>query len=590
MALFSDAWMGELLSKNDIVSIVSEYVLLKPKGRRMWGCCPFHSEKTPSFSVTQDKQLYYCFGCHAGGSVVQFVMEMEKLTYVEAIKHLAQRVGMELPSDVDDEKLRLERAKMERLYAACVEAARYYHDMLMGEGGAGARKYLISRGINGEMARRFGLGYAPNGWDNLTDYLNGKGYSREELISAGLAISGKKKDAFYDAYRGRIIYPIIATTGRVIGFGARAMGDELPKYINTGDTPIYNKRNNLYAMNMLKGKHITDIIMVEGYMDVISLYRSGIDNAVASLGTALTQQQARLIKRYVPMVYIAYDGDAAGQNATIRGMEILAKEGLDVRVISVPDGMDPDDYVKKNGKDAFLSLKSAALTLNASKLESIAREFDMDTENGREGYAKKACAFAGTLEPVERERYAPIIARMSGLATTTIKAQFGIATKVKQNNIAKNRHNRSEKTVKMDDLKSKTELELLSCMMISKQAALAAMERMAKECLGFETEGMDELANGLLVQYAYDDELNIQLVTSGLDGRSSELIAAAEAYQDSIVDPVAAAQECVSGLLRMHLTARIKQLSVMAQNIDDAGAKDAFIEMERMTKKLNGLK
>ena len=356
MARFPDSWMGELLSKSDIASIASEYTLLKPKGKRLWGCCPFHSEKTPSFSVSPDTQLYYCFGCHAGGSVVQFVMEMEKLTYIDAIKYLAQRAGMELPEEVDDDRLRRERAIKERLYAACKAAAMFYHEKLMSPEGKAAQQYLAKRGIDGAIAKKFGLGYAPAGWDNLLKHLTGQGFKKEELISAGLAVKGNREGSCYDAYRDRIIFPIINTYKRVLGFGARTMGDDIPKYLNTGDTPIFNKRNNLYAINLQKGQHNADLIMVEGYMDVISLYKAGVKNAVASLGTALTQQQARLIKRFVPRVYISYDGDSAGQNATLRGLDILSKEGLEVRVIVIPDGMDPDDYARKyGGKNTFPS-------------------------------------------------------------------------------------------------------------------------------------------------------------------------------------------------------------------------------------------
>ena len=403
MPMFPEAWMDELLQKTDIVSLVSEYVPLSQKSGRLWGCCPFHNEKTPSFSVQPDKQMYYCFGCHAGGGAIQFVREIERLSFVDAVKFLAQRAGMELPDEVDDDRLRRERAYKERLYAACKEAALFYHRQLLSPEGKPAQAYLAKRGVDGKLATRFGLGFALETWDGLTNYLTGKGYSKQELIDAGLAIRGKRKDGCYDAYRNRVIFPIIATSGRVIGFGARTMKkDEQPKYINTGDTPVYNKRSNLYALNMQKGKHPADLVMVEGYMDVISLFAAGIDNAVASLGTALTQQQARLMKRYVERVYISYDGDAAGQNATLRGLDILAAEGIDVKVITIPGGMDPDDYVRKNGKDAFLKLKDNANTLNGFKLQHIATQFDLGTADGREGYAKRACAFVGGLQPVER--------------------------------------------------------------------------------------------------------------------------------------------------------------------------------------------
>lgn len=421
MARFNDAWMDMLLSKNDIVSLVSSYVALRSKGRRLWGLCPFHNEKTASFSVSPDKQMYYCFGCGAGGGVIQFVMEMEHLPYYEAVQFLAQRAGLELPDQIDDAQLQRERARKERLYEACKQAAKYFHEQLLSDSGAAARAYLARRGLDARIVKHFGLGYARDGWNNLLLHLQEQGFTEAELLDAGLA--NQKGGRVYDAYRNRVIFPIIGANARVLGFGARAMGDEMPKYINTSDTPIYNKRRNLYGLNGLKGKRVADIVIVEGYMDVISLYAGGVVNAVASLGTSLTEQQARLLKRYVSTVYIAYDGDAAGQNATLRGLEILQKEGLSVRVIVLPEGQDPDDFIRRNGKEAFDALKDAAMALNAFKLEGMAAAYDLENEEGRQEYAIAGCKFIGGLQPVERERYFLQLARKTGLSVETLRAQ-----------------------------------------------------------------------------------------------------------------------------------------------------------------------
>lgn len=537
MPMFPDAWMAELLGRNDIVSVVSEYVALSSKGRRMWGCCPFHNEKTPSFSVTADKQLYYCFGCHAGGGVIQFIMEAEKLPYVDAIKHLAARAGMELPGEVDDDRLRLERAHRERLYAACKEAARFYHDCLMGEVGKAAQRYLQRRGIDGRTAKRFGLGFAPDAWDALRSHLGQKGYADQELIDAGLAIRGKQKESIYDAYRNRLIFPIIGTNGRVIGFGARTLGKDEPKYINTGDTLIFNKRRNLYALNMQKGKQLYDLVMVEGYMDVISLYKHGIDNVVASLGTALTQQQARLIKRYAPRVYICYDGDAAGQNAMLRGLDILAKEGLEVRVITIPDDLDPDDFVKKFGRDAFVSLKDGALTLNGYKLLAIERDFDLGNEDGREGFAKRACAFVSTLQPVERERYVSVIARKTGLLRDTIFEQCGAVKAPKENSIGKYRNTRIKKTGETLEKRQKTERMIVACMARDKDAALHVFERMAEEGIALSNSALCAFAEAILVAYAFSDELDMARAMAALPKEVAEGALQALALADDMEEP-----------------------------------------------------
>ncbi len=584
MARFPDSWMSELLSKSDIASIASEYTLLKPKGKRLWGCCPFHSEKTPSFSVSPDTQLYYCFGCHAGGSVVQFIMEMEKLSYIDAIKYLAQRVGMELPDEVDDDKLRKERAVKERLYAACKAAAMFYHEKLMSSEGKTAQQYLAKRGIDGAIATKFGLGYAPPGWDNLLKHMKAQGFTEKELISAGLA--GQKEGRCYDAYRDRVIFPIINTYKRVLGFGARTMGDETPKYLNTGDTPIFNKRNNLYAINLQKGEHNADLIMVEGYMDVISLYKAGVKNAVASLGTALTQQQARLIKRFVPRVYISYDGDSAGQNATLRGLDILAKEGLEVRVIVIPDGMDPDDYARKFGGEEYLSLKDKAITLNAFKLDSLMNGLDLNTADGREEYAKKACALLSELQPVEQERYIPTVSRRTGLSAATIQRQCGLAPSVEGNIIGNNR-NTKQKSREVSQGPNKAEISLLSCMINSSDALLYAMNKMAEYSIGFSSEGLDMFAAELLAFHAAGEKPNIPVMLSALPADAAEAVSAALGMDEQMIDPEATAEDCIRIIARTQLDQRITEL---ASQMEQNGSSEVRNEYMRLVKTRASLK
>ena len=586
MAIFPDAWLSELLSKSDLAAIASEYTLLKPKGRRLWGCCPFHSEKTPSFSVVPDEQFYYCFGCHAGGSVVQFVMDAEKLTYVEAIKYLAQRAGMELPDDVDDDRLRQERALKERLYAACKDAAMFYHARLLSEEGKEAQKYLMGRNIDAATAAKFGLGYAPPGWDNLLKYMTEKGYSNEHLLAAGLIIQGKGRDKYYDAYRDRVMFPIVSTAKRVLGFGARTMGNDTPKYLNTGDTPIFNKRNNLYGLNLQRGKHLADIIIVEGYMDVISLYKAGVTNAVASLGTALTQQQARLIKRYVPKVYISYDGDSAGQNATLRGLDILAKEGLDVRVIVIPDNMDPDDYAKKFGGQEYLALKDKALTLNGFKLDSLMGGIDLSTPDGREEYAKKACALLARLEPVEQERYAPVIARRTGLSKEAILRQCGISGSPAGNSIGNSRNTKQQNRERLKSL-NKTETALLCCMIKSGEALLCAMEEMAQCGISFSDSAINAFAEGLLARSVTGEKLDIPLALSMLPQEAAESVSAAIGSEDTVIDPVTTAKDCVATMAREAMDERIKELAAAMQT---GGSDDEKREYMELVKKRASLK
>lgn len=579
MPRFPEAWLQELLGKSDLASIASEYTQLKPNGRRLWGCCPFHSEKTPSFSVTPDSQLYYCFGCHAGGGVIQFVMETEKLTYTEAIRSLAQRAGMELPEEVNDDRLRKERAQKERLYAACKEAARFYLRKLLGDSGKKARQYLIGRGVDSAVVKAFGLGYAPPGWDNLVVHMEAQGVSAETLIEAGLAIRGKKGGA-YDAYRDRVIFPIISAGGRVIGFGARAMGEETPKYLNTGDTPIFNKRYNLYGLNLQKGKRPGDLIMVEGYMDVVSLYKHGVDNAVASLGTALTSQQARLLKRYVSRVYICYDGDAAGQNATLRGMDILAKEGLEVRVMSVPGGRDPDDYIKENGRDAFLALKDEAKGLNEYRLDALWAEVDGQDADGRETYAKRACAFLATLQPVERERYVDTVARRTGYSKDSIRAQCGIGGPPLENSAGKNRNTKQNKPrISKEGGPGSLETMLLACMLKSEEALVAALGRMQELETAFPTEELNPLAERLLAERP-----GLSLLVGELPPETAALLSRAMEQAESLVDPAATALDCVNALARAELEGRVAALSAAY-----TGSPEAAAQLSELQKRIQAL-
>lgn len=422
---FTQTWLDELLAKNDIVSVVSGYVSLKPKGRRLWGLCPIHGEKTPSFSVSPDKQMFYCFGCHAGGTVIQFVMQMERLTFPEAVRFLAERAGMTVPEDSNDEQYQKERARRERLYEACKLAARFYMENLIGEKGGPGREYFAGRKIGSDAVKRFGLGYAPEGWDNLKNHLTAQGFTEEELIDAGLLVRNPNSGRVYDAYRNRVIFPIVGVNGRVIAFGARVMNQQdKPKYINTGDTPIYNKRRNLYGLHLQKNAHLSSLIMVEGYTDVIGMYLAGVENVVASLGTALTEEQARLLTRYVSSVYIAYDGDSAGQNATLRGLDILQKEGLDVRVIVFPDNMDPDEYCRKYGKEGIDNLIDKAISLNSFKLICLKRGFDLSKDHDREKYALDACKMISGMEPVQQQACIAQVSKETGLSVESLEAQI----------------------------------------------------------------------------------------------------------------------------------------------------------------------
>lgn len=585
---FPDAWLDELLAKNDIVSVVSSYVELRPKGRRLWGLCPLHGEKTPSFSVSPDKQMFYCFGCHAGGTVIQFIMQMERLSFVEAVKLLANRAGMELPENADDTAMQRERAYKERLYAACKAAARFYMETLLGPDGAPGRAYLAGRGLTSESVKRFGIGYAPAAWDALKNHLLAAGFTQQELLDAGLLVHNTEKNSVYDAYRNRVIFPIIGASGRVLGFGARVLNDDKPKYINTGDTPIYNKRNNLYGLYLQKGRRCADLVMVEGYTDVIGLFEAGITNAVASLGTALTVQQARLLKRYTQLVYIAYDGDAAGQNATIRGLDILSHEGIDVRVIVFPDAQDPDEFIRTHGREAFDALKDHALSLNAFKLESMARGYRLTDENDRERYAKEACRFIASLQPVEQGRYYAQLAKKTGYPVEALQAQGAAGSPLETAPVRRSPGIRRTAVPVEEDARTRAENALLLAMAQSREATLAAVSDGAAEL--FSDDARSLLAAEIIAAYAADTAPNCARIIAAMPEELAGRLAGVFREDAVAKDPLRVVRDCAAAIRRFD---RRRQIDAMTLELTDstlpANERQALMEqIQHLTRELRG--
>ncbi|MDO4573395.1 MAG: DNA primase, partial [Clostridia bacterium] len=580
---------NELLAKNDIVSVLSSYMELRPKGRRLWGLCPLHGEKTASFSVSPDKQLFYCFGCHAGGSVIQFIMDMERLSFPEAVRFLAERAGMAMPEETDDAELRRRRAYRERLYEATRRAARFYMERLLSEEGREARAYLARRRITGESVKRFGIGCAPEGWDRLLRHMTDAGFSERELLDAGLLVKNPQSGRVYDAYRNRLIFPIVGTNGRVLGFGARTLGDDKPKYINTGDTPLYNKRNNLYGLYLMKGERLSDLVIVEGYTDVIGLYEAGVRNAVASLGTALTVQQARLIKRYVDTVYIAYDGDAAGQNATIRGLDILRDEGLAVRVVVFPGGQDPDEFIRAQGKEAFDALRDNALSLQAFKLESMAGGYALDTENGREAYAMAACRFIAGLQPIERDRYYQQLARKTGYPVEALKAQGAAAgSEAAASPVRRSpAWRRPERALSGESGRTRAEQALLTAMLQSREAAMAVKPEL--EGL-FSEAACARFAAAVIAAYEAGREPSAAAILAGMESAEAGMLSAVAGEDARIAEPEQAARDCLRRIRRYGLEAR---LGTLRESLNDTalGAErraEVLNEIQKLTRQLQG--
>ena len=418
---FPALFLDELVERNPIEDVVSQYVNLTRKGGNLFGLCPFHGEKTPSFSVAPDKGMYYCFGCHKGGGVVNFIMEIENLSYADAVRFLAKRAGMEVP---EDERYQSRYRQQERLWALSKEAARFFRTKLFEKCGEGARAYLSGRGLSAQTVSRFGLGYSPDAWSSLTDAMIQKGYQPQELLDAGLAVRSKKNGAVFDRFRNRVMFPIIDVRGNVIGFGGRVMDNGEPKYLNSPETIIFNKRKNLFALNLAKKSKQGRIILCEGYMDAITMHQYGFDCAVASLGTALTQEHAAILSKYTDEIVLTYDSDAPGQNATRRAIPMLEKVGLKVKVLRMQGAKDPDEYLKKFGADRFRLLLEQSQNHVEYRLLSLQAQFDLSIDEQRVEFLKQATDVLASLDsPIEREIYTERVAELAKIPADAVKLE-----------------------------------------------------------------------------------------------------------------------------------------------------------------------
>lgn len=404
---FPDSFLQELKLRSDITEIASSYVNLKRHGRNMVGLCPFHGEKTPSFNIYTENGSFYCFGCGAGGDVITFIMKIENLDYVEAVKFLAQRAGMEMPENTYDDSL--SKLRM-RIYEANREAARFFHATLLSQRGQSGLNYLRGRALSDRTIRHFGLGFADDDWNSLCNHLKNKGFSEYEIYSANLAFKRKNGNGIYDRFVNRVMFPIIDLRGNVIAFGGRIMTDEKPKYLNTSDTPVFKKSENLFSLNNAKSSGTRTLILCEGYMDVIALNQAGFTNAVATLGTALTNEQAVLMKRYADEVIICYDADGAGQKATARAIDILRNAGLPIKILTVPSGKDPDEFIRskgENGPAAFKLLIEKCGNDIEYRLMKLRENYNLNTTDGKVAFLNEAVKIVATIEsPIERDVFA----------------------------------------------------------------------------------------------------------------------------------------------------------------------------------------
>ena len=425
--MISDLFLQELKLNNDIEQVVSSYVQLRRRGRVATGLCPFHSEKSPSFTVYPDNQSFYCFGCGAGGDVITFIRRIENLEYVEAVKFLAERAGMELPQDAQEDGA--SRMKM-RVFELNRTLARFYHECLKQPQGRGGLEYLHGRGLTNRTITRFGLGFAPDSWDTAYRFLKGKGFSEEEMLAAAVVARGRRGGC-YDQFRNRVIFPIIDLRGNVIGFGGRVMGDAKgPKYLNSADTPVFKKSRNLFALNFAKASKQKGLLLCEGYMDVIAVHQAGFDHAVATLGTALTSEQARLIAQYTDTVALAYDSDGPGQAATRRAIGLLSQAGVKVRVLTITGAKDPDEFIKKFGAERFGLLIDGAANATEFEIAKLRQKYDLDTADGKVAFLREFVQLmCGVPNAVEQDVYIAKTAAELQVDKAAVQAQMAYEQK-----------------------------------------------------------------------------------------------------------------------------------------------------------------
>ncbi len=575
MAWIPDSFLDELLSRTSIEEIVAEYVPLKRKGKRYWGCCPFHNEKTPSFSVNPEEQFYYCFGCHASGGVFRFVQEMEHLDFPEAVRFVADRLHMQVP-EAAPPKGRGDYAtgaERDRICEANVAAARYYHATLWTPEGAEALSYLYKRGLNDSDIRRFGLGAAPVGRTALIDQLRGQGFDDALLKRAGLAVERDGK--LMDMFRNRAIFPIINPTGKVIGFGGRAMGDVQPKYLNTPDTPVFNKRKGLYALNYVKRERESErLVLVEGYMDTVSLRKYGVRGVVATLGTALTEEQAMLIHRQVSEVWISYDGDPPGQKAALRALDIFDKvDGLTARVIDYPAGQDPDDFIRANGLEGFEKLPR----YDAAEYRMLrARDgLELNTQEGMTQYALRCCEILRNVrDPIRMENYLRALAAQTGYEREVLLRQIGVTA-------AEPERKRELRRRPARDAREDAPLEERAILTLLARGAIPR-EMVAAE--DFSRETSQRLAAWLLAGKSAAALMD-QIEDDAERGETAQLLSYSP-LPESRDDCLMLAQTSLAALRKSRLRSRMAAIEEEIKSADPNRKAELYRQMQRITQEI----
>ncbi|MCI2061170.1 MAG: DNA primase [Eubacteriaceae bacterium] len=573
-----DNTIDEIKNRCDIVDIIGRVVSLKKTGSNFKGLCPFHNEKTPSFVVSEDKQIFTCFGCGATGDVISFVQKYDNLEFMEAVEKLAAECGVTIDNDYDGDS-----GEREMLYKINREAAKYFY-MSFRSGENPGKKYMEKRGISEEILKKFGIGYADDRWESLFDYLTGLGFPAEKMIKLGLISQSKGK--YYDKYRNRVMFPIINTSGKVIGFGGRAIGDAMPKYLNSQESSIFMKKNNLYGLNLTRQEISKEncAILVEGYMDVIGLYQGGVRNVSASLGTALTENQAKLLTRYTKNVVLSYDADDAGRAAALRGIEILNNQKCRVKVLHVTDGKDPDEFIKKQGRNEFLKLVDGALPYADYRIASAARKYDTDTAEGRLDFIKEAVAVLRSLSPVEADMYVKKLAADYDISEGAIRSEMALGA---EKTMPEHRHSSTEETA----AKPLTAIEKnLIKILITESRYL---EKRA-DFDGYMTNPLcRNILSAMEKMYSRDSEFDTGELMAGLDDDSAEALRDIDENVLPVGDGAKAYADCIAGMKIDYLQKKEKLLIdkiAMAEGMDESVMNELMLEKMNTSKEIDTIR
>ena len=544
---FAQSFIDELIARNRIEDVVGQYVNLKRSGSNMFGLCPFHGEKTASFSVSPDKGIYYCFGCHKGGNAINFMMEVNGLTYPDAVRELAKRSGMEVP---EDEQYQSRYRYQERLWALMKEAGKFFNEQLYSPQGEACRAYITKRGLTKAIVTQFGMGYAPDSWNALVNAMRKKGYTDKELKDADLV--GEKNGRVYDRFRNRLMFPIIDIRGNVVGFGGRVLDQSEPKYLNSNETIIFNKRKNLFGLNFAKKTKENALILVEGNIDVVTLHQYGFDNAVASLGTSLTDDQVALLARYTEQVILTYDGDAAGQRAAQRAIPMLEKAGIKVRVLQVKDAKDPDEFLHKVGADKFRLLLEDSANRVEYQLNAIAKKYDLREDDQRVSFIHEAAELICSLpSAVQREIYGNRVAEAGKISADAMKLEIGKAykrrlsrEKKKQETIALapvQAHQPKERSIRYDNMKSAVAEEGIIIQILREPALIEQAKQLTQESFSVPLLGKvyaqlaERFDKGLEVSLAVLEDLTPEQMShiAGIAHRQQGVVNA-QAFSDCV--------------------------------------------------------